>query len=118
MNHDDNPAADPRVVEEHSLLVRFSIDEWGQITYAVTPERAVRDALGVTCLHLARQGAPLTLVAARLLTSELQQRLLVEVLERTEMRFRRAGRWEQAIGATPAPRALSADTADEEDRLH
>jgi hypothetical protein len=118
MNHNDTPASEPRVVERHSLLVEITIDELGRIGYAITPDRDVQDTHGVTFLELARRGAPISRVAMAMLVHELDRRLLVEILERTEMRFRRAGRWEEALRAGNRVRDLSPATAGPEDPVH
>ena len=78
MNHTDTPASEPRVVERHSLLVEITIDELGRIGYAITPDRDVQDTAGVTCLELARRGAPISRVAMAMLVHELDRRLLVD----------------------------------------
>ncbi|MEE4173969.1 MAG: hypothetical protein V2I57_06925, partial [Xanthomonadales bacterium] len=85
-NDTEAPATEPRVVERHSLLVELTIDELGRIGYTVIPDREVQATRGVTFLELASRGEPFTRVAAALLAHELERGLLVEVLERTEMR--------------------------------
>ena len=118
MSNTETPTSEPLVVERHTLQVQLTIDELGRIAYAVIPDREVRDTQGVSFLELACRGEPLTRVATAILAHELDRHLLVEVLERTEMRFRRAGRWEEALrpGVVTAP--LTETSSGSNDRHH
>ena len=96
----------------------MTIDERGCIGYTVIPDREVQGTRGVTFLDLARRGEPFTRVAAALLVHELERHLLVEMLERTEMRFRRTGRWEAALRPGNRVSDLSSAAAGPDDPLH
>lgn len=118
MNREDKPASETRVVEASSLRVYFAMDEDGHITYYVAPDERLRKVDGVSALAHADRGAPFTLVANALLAQELHDHILVSVLERTEMRFRRAGRWDDTVRPGRNRPALAETVAGEDDCVH
>lgn len=118
MNNEDTPAREPRVVESSGLQVRFTIDEDGRIMYSVLPDERLQGGADAPCLELVQRGAPFTLAATSLLANELFRNVLNTVLERTEMRFRRAGRWEEIEPQAPKRLTLAETVAGEDDCVH